>query len=215
MEVRVSRASAVVVQQVPAPLSHWFLEWQRGVAGAAEGFDGYLGTDVYPPGDGRGSEWVAVIHFDEETSLQAWLGSSVRAHWVEKLQAQIGDFDLKALPGGFASWFTGLARGSEAMTPPSWKMALAVLLGLYPTVMVLTFFPGPYTQPLGPALSMLIGNALSVSILQWAVMPVLNILLRPWLKADSANQWSLSLFGLFVILLLLTGLAFLFRMVAG
>lgn len=215
MEVRASRASAVVVQRVPAASADWFMEWQRGVTGAAEGFAGYRGTDVYPPADNLRDEWVVVIHFDEEKSLQGWLDSPVRAQWVERLQAQVGNFELKALPGGFACWFAGLAEGSDRTPPPSWKMALTVLLGLYPTVMVLTLFPGPYTEPLGLALAMLIGNALSVSILQWAVMPALNSLLAPWLNANSEQQRTSSVGGLFLILVLLAGLALLFRQVTG
>jgi uncharacterized protein len=94
-------------------------------------------------------------------------------------------------------------------------MALVVLLGLYPTVMLLTIFPGPYTQPLGLALAMLIGNALSVCILQWGVMPLLNILLAPWLKANSDRQRVFSVGGLLLILVLLAGLVLLFRQVTG
>jgi len=215
VEVRVSRASAVVVQRVPATSTDWFMEWQRGVAAAAELFSGYRGTDVYPPTDSRRDEWVVVIHFDDEKLLKEWLDSPVRAQWVEKLEAQVGDFELKALSGGFGAWFTSLGQSCTGAAPPSWKMALAVLLGLYPTVMVLTLFPGPYTHPLGLAVSMLVGNALSVSILQWAVMPVLNIVLGTWLKANSEQQRTYSLAGLLVIIVLLLVLAFLFRRVTG
>jgi antibiotic biosynthesis monooxygenase (ABM) superfamily enzyme len=191
------------------------MEWQSGVTGAAEGFAGYRGTEVYPPGDSQRNEWVVVIHFDDEMSLEGWLGSPVRAQWVKKLKAQIGEFDLKALPGGFGSWFAGLAHGPERMPPPSWKMALTVLLGLYPTVMTLTLFAGTYMEPLGMALAMLIGNALSVCILQWAVMPALNSMLAPWLRANAKEKTVLSVGGLFLILVLLTGMAFLFRQVTG
>lgn len=215
MELRVSRASAVVVQRVPASLADWFMEWQVGVSQAAEGFAGYRGTDVYPPVDNGRNEWVVVLHFESDTLLKGWLDSSVRAQWVEKLQEQVGDFDLKAMPGGFGAWFAGLGQCSTAETPPSWKMALAVLLGLYPTVMVLTLFPGPYTEPFGLAVAMLVGNALSVSLLQWAVMPVLTTVLAPWLKANSPNQKTLSVAGLFLILVLLAVLAILFRRVTG
>lgn len=215
MDIRVSRASAVVVQRVPAALAEWFLEWQHGVSGAAEGFTGYRGTDVYPPTDHERNEWVVVVHFESEKLLQQWLDSSVRSQWVEKLQAQVGDFELKALPGGFGAWFAGLGQCSPAETPPSWKMALAVLLGLYPTVMLLTLFPGPYTRPFGPAVAMLVGNALSVSILQWAVMPVLTKALAPWLKANSENRKTSSVAGFFLILFLLAVLALLFRQVTG
>lgn len=215
MEVRSSLASAVVVQRVPAALVDWFMEWQRGVTEVAEGFAGYRGTDVYPPADDQRDEWVVVIRFDDEKSLQEWLSSPVRAQWVEKLQAQVGDFELKALPGGFGPWFANLAHGPEGAPTPSWKMALVVLLALYPTVMLLTLFPGPYTEPLGLALAMLIGNALSVPILQWAVLPVLNILLAPWLKANSNKQRAFSVGGTLLILVLLVGLALLFRQVTG
>ncbi len=215
LEMRVSRASAVVVQRVPAVKSEWFLQWQNGVSKAAADFSGYRGTDVYPPGEDQQDEWVVVIHFDDEQSLSTWLESSIRDQWVEKLKSRIGDFELKALPGGFGHWFVGLDRSGDSAPPPSWKMAIAVLFGLYPTVMVLTLFPGPYTQPLGLAFSMLIGNALSVVILQWAVMPLVSSALGPWLKADTARQRALSIGGPFVILAVLVGFAILFRQVTG
>ncbi|MEW6348991.1 MAG: antibiotic biosynthesis monooxygenase [Thermodesulfobacteriota bacterium] len=214
MELRISKASAVVVQRIPAGLADWFMEWQNGVSGAAEGFAGYRGTDLYPPSDKAG-EWVVVIHFEDEESLRGWLSSTVRAAWVEKLRAQVGDFELQAMPGGFGAWFAGLAHGPEGAAPSSWKMAISVLFGLYPTVMVLAIFPGPYLQPLGLAVAMLISNVLSVAILQWAVMPALNRLLASWLKAGARRQTALSVGGLLLILVLLAGLTLVFRQVTG
>jgi uncharacterized protein len=214
VELRVSRASAVIVQRVPPGLADWFMEWQRGISAAAESSAGYKGADVFPPAQGQQNEWVVALHFEDENSLRQWLDSSVRAQWVDRLRAQIGEFELKELPGGFGAWFAGLARGSAAL-PPSWKMVLMVLLGLYPTVMLLSLFPGRYTQSLGLAVSMLIGNALSVSILQWAVMPVLNKVFAPWLRANTDKQRSLSVAGLFLIGFLLASLVFLFYLVTG
>jgi antibiotic biosynthesis monooxygenase (ABM) superfamily enzyme len=210
MEVRVSRASAVVVQRIPAADADWFLQWQRDITAAAESFAGYRGTDVYPPADGQREEWVVVLHFEDEKSLQHWLGSPQRAQWVEILQARAGGFELKTLPGGFGPWFAGLVPGPGA-APPAWKMVLTVLLGLYPTVMLLTIFVGPFTNRLGLAVSMLISNALSVSLLQWVVMPVLTRLLGRWLNANAAGQRVLSFAGLGLILLLLAVLTTLFR----
>jgi hypothetical protein len=214
MEVRPSRTTAVVVQHVPKAKADWFLEWQQGVARAAEDFAGFRGIDAYPPADDQHDEWVVAIHFADETSLQGWLNSSIRVQWIEKLQ-EGGDFELKALPGGFGPWFAGLRLGSKEASPSGWKMALTVLLGLYPTVMLLTFFPGPYTQPLGLAYAMLIGNAISVCILQWAVMPVLTVLVAPWLKADSDTQKALLIGGVIGILAALGGMAILFHQITG
>lgn len=213
--MRVSRATAVVVQRVPAESAEWFMEWQRGVSAASEAFSGHMGTDVYPPPGGKGGDWVAVITFDHEKSLQAWLDSPERREWVDKLQAHIGAFDLKVTPGGLGPWFAGCMQGQGAAATPGWKMVLVVLLGLYPTVMLLTLFPGPYTQPLGLAVSMLIGNALSVSALQWGVMPVLNVLSRPWLAANGEAEKTYSRVGLAVILALLAGMTALFHGITG
>jgi uncharacterized protein len=215
VDLRVSRASAVVVQRVPAASADWFMDWQRGASKAAEGFAGYSGTDVYPPANGRGDQWVVVIHYDDDESLQTWLRSPVRAEWVAKLQGAIGDFDLKAFPGGFGAWFTDPARQAGGDAPESWKMALTVLLALYPTVMLLTIFVGPYTNPAGMAVSMLIGNMMSISILQWGVMPVLTKLLGPWLGASTRRATAPSLAGLGLVLVLLAAITFAFRLKTG
>jgi antibiotic biosynthesis monooxygenase (ABM) superfamily enzyme len=207
--------SAVIVQRVPAAAAERFLQWQRGVTAVAEGFAGYRGTDIYPPTADQEGQWVVVIHFDDRDALQHWLNSPERAEWVARLRAEIGDFRLTTLPGGFGPWFAGLARGPDEPPPPPWKMALTVLLGLYPTVMLLALFPGKYLNRLGLAVSMLISNALSVSLLQWAVMPVLTRLLTPWLKAHGDRQRALSAGGLVLIVLLLAALAAGFHFVTG
>lgn len=214
VQVRAAQASSVIVHRVPPGRTEQFLELQRGITEAARTFPGYQTTDVYPPTERQQSEWVVVIHFDGPKSLERWLDSPVRAEWIGKLRKELGDFRLKTLPLGFGAWFASLVNGSEVPLPPSWKIALSVLLALYPTVMVLAIVVGPSLTPLGLALSMLISNALSVSILQWGVTPALRPLLRPWLSANEPGQRVLSVGGVIVILLLLVGMAILFRLVS-
>ena len=215
MDTRVSKATAVIVHQVPLARRSAFLDWQKGVTEAVASFEGYRSTDIFPPAAGQAGEWVVLVNFDEASSLQKWLDSPVRRQWVERFQAEIGAFDLKVAPGGFGAWFSGCMRDQGTGAPPPWKMALVVVLGLYPTVMLLTLFPGPFTQPLGLAVSMLIGNALSVSILQWVVMPVLNILSAPWLAAQGESKRTLNRAGVAVIVGILIGLAAFFRTITG
>jgi len=62
---------------------------------------------------------------------------------------------------------------------------------------------------------MLIGNVLSVVILQWVVMPSLTSALGPWLRANAPDQRALSIGGAAGIVLLLGGLLLLFRLLAG
>jgi uncharacterized protein len=207
--------STVVVQRVPADRVQKFLECQRGLSQAAEHFPGCRGTELYPPPDDRQLEWVAVLHFDDHESLERWLNSPVRAEWVKKLRVEIGDFQLKTLPRGFGAWFAGLEIGPEESPPPSWKMAMTVLLGLYPTVMLLALLVGQHLSPLGMAVSMLIANTLSVATCQWVVMPPLMNALGPWLHANAPDKRVRSIGGLALIWLVLGGLVMLFRVVTG
>jgi antibiotic biosynthesis monooxygenase (ABM) superfamily enzyme len=214
-DIRGMWISTVVVQRVPADRVPRFLECQRGLTEAVERFPGYRGTELYPPADDRHLEWVSVIHFDDHESLERWLGSPIRAEWVKKLRAEIGDFQLKTLPSGFGAWFAGLETGPEGKPPPSWKMAMTVLLGLYPTVMLLALVVGRYLSPLGMAVSMLISNTLSVAMTQWVVIPPLMNALGPWLRANTSDKRALSIGGLVLIWLLLGCLAAVLRVVSG
>jgi antibiotic biosynthesis monooxygenase (ABM) superfamily enzyme len=213
--VHVSRASSVIVHHVPAGAVDRFLALQEGFTQAVEAFPGYQGTDVYPPADPKEAEWVVLIHFTDAASLKGWLDSPIRAEWVAKVRKEIGEFRLKTLPTGFGTWFAGLAGEPAVGLPPGWKMALTVLLGLYPTVLLLTLTVGKLTSPLGMAVAMLIGNALSVSILQWGLMPVLTRIFGPWLHANPPTQRAKSLAGVAVIAALLAGFTIGFRQITG
>jgi uncharacterized protein len=215
MAVRMSRASSVIVHRVPPAMAERFVALQDSLTRAVEAFAGYQGTDVYPPADPKGSEWVVVIHFADTDSLQRWLNAPVRTEWVKKVRREVGDFRLETLPTGFGSWFLGRNTDADAELPPGWKMVVIVLLGLYPTVLLLTLTIGKFMDPLGLAVAMLIGNALSVSILQYAVMPILTRAFGPWLHANAAAQRWTSAAGLGLILLLLGGLTALFRQITG
>lgn len=213
LEVRDTRASSVIVHRVPPQFVERFLEWQRGITAAAQGFPGYLATDVYSATDAAHPQWVVVVHFDSPEALQRWVDAPARAEWTAKLPAEVADFQMKTLSTGFGPWFAGLVEGGGF--PAHWKMILTVLLGLYPIVMLLTIFLSPYTVHwFGLSIALLIGNAISVIILEWGT-PALSRVLGPWLRAGGKEGWALSVAGLAAILAALGVMAFLFRLAAG
>lgn len=214
LQMRGARASTVIVHHVPPEQEASFLESEREITKAAQGFPGYQATEVYPPSVVGTREWVVVVHFDDQASLQKWIDSPIRLACIEKLKKEVGKFELKMLPSGFGAWFAGLTEPDD-MPPPGWKMVVTVLFALYPIVMLLAIFVGPYTSPLGMALAMLIANALSCSLLQWVAMPIATKLLGPWLKANDARQLAFSVGGLVLILIFLLAFALIFRLVTG
>jgi antibiotic biosynthesis monooxygenase (ABM) superfamily enzyme len=212
LEVYGARASAVIVQRVPVAKTERFLELQRGITEAARGFAGYQKVDIYPPTGEDREQWVVVIHFDDQPALQHWLASPVRAEWAARFRDEMGEFQLKQMPSGFNAWFTGL--DSKAGLPPSWKVALAVLLPLYPTVMLLSLvLPG--ADQVGLAVAIILSNMSSTCLLQWAISPTLNRVLGPWLRAHGPEGRRITLIGLALILMTLGLLITLFRLITG
>ena len=81
----------------------------------------------------------------------------------------------------FGSWFSFGGDGEIAVSTPAWKSALSVLVGLYPTVVLLTLAISRLWPDAELWASLLLGNILSVSLLTWVVMPNVTRALRFWL----------------------------------
>jgi antibiotic biosynthesis monooxygenase (ABM) superfamily enzyme len=210
LRLRGPRASTVITQHYPADKADTFMAWQREVAALAGAYPGYQATEVYPP-TGGGDEWVIIIHFDDEAKLQAWLDAPERAAWLAKLPSEALGFRQHTMPTGFGTWVAG--QTADGTPIPSWKSFLLVLLGLYPTVMLLALVVSPRTVDLGTAFAMLVGNVISVAALQWIVMPLLNRALAPWLLAHGRDGRLVSVVGAAGIVAAVLAMAVLFRMI--
>jgi hypothetical protein len=213
LRVRGPRASSVIVHRFPADHAEAFLDWLRGITDAAGRYAGYQASEVYPPGGDHDDAWVVIIHFDDEALLAAWLDAPERASHLARLPHAARDFRIRTMPAGFGSWVAGQAGDGEGPVPvPHWKSFLLVLLALYPVVMLLTLVVSPRTTGLGLPLAMLVGNILSVAILEWIVMPLLNRLLGPWLAAHGRDGRRVSVAGAGLIVAALLAMALGFRL---
>jgi antibiotic biosynthesis monooxygenase (ABM) superfamily enzyme len=212
LRLRGPRASTIIVQHWPADRADTFMAWQREVAALAGAYPGYQATEVYPP-TGDGDEWVIIIHFDDETMLQAWLDAPERAAWLTELPDEALGFRQHTMPTGFGTWVAG--QTADGTRVPHWKSFLLVLVALYPVVMLLALIVSPRTVDLGTAFAMLLGNVISVAALQWAVMPALNRALAPWIQAHGRDGRLTSVVGAAGIVAAVLGMAVLFRLAGG
>lgn len=212
LDVREARAATMIVHAVPADHVDAFVAWQHDIAEAAATFAGYQGSELYPPVEGT-DDWVLVIQFDDHAALQAWLGSPIRAERLAQLPAELQEHRLETMPAGFGSWVADVAGRRPRI--PHWKSFLLVLVGLYPTVMVLSIVLSPRTEPLGLALAVLVGNVVSVAFLEWIGMPSLNRLLGPWLRARGREARVVTAVGLLGIVAALAVMAAAFRLAVG
>ena len=105
-------------------------------------------------------------------------------------------------------------HGRIVMTP-NWKSAMLLLLVLYPTVMTLSRFLGPVLDRIGaPWLALWLSQVVSVSLMQWWLMPWVSRPFRRWLDPVDGAGWRSNLAGAAVIVVLYAATLLLFESLA-
>ncbi|MEO0488458.1 MAG: hypothetical protein AAFZ49_02710, partial [Cyanobacteria bacterium J06659_2] len=134
-------ASLVVEHTVPSGKGLAFRWWHSKVTRTAKRFKGYIRTDLYSPVKGSQSDqplkWYSIIHFDSPNQLNQWLKSRDREALIEAGRKIFASYQFMSFSTGLEGWFSR-KTGTEQMGfgPPAWKQNAAVVLGLYPTVMI-------------------------------------------------------------------------------
>jgi uncharacterized protein len=191
----------VVMHSVAPGKEHEFLAAQVRIAEATAAFPGSEGTIVFPP-DSSG-EWMSVIRFRRGHLLSAWMQSRERAEALPVVRASLTrNFSEVSRTAPFGS--TVRIQDGQTKITPGWKMAMLVLLTLYPTVMLLSRFLAPSLDHHGvpPWLLLFISNIASVAMLQWLLTPVASIVFRRWLDPIDGAGVRVSVIGAAAVVLL-------------
>jgi len=188
----------VITTHVKPAAETAFLEWSARILQAQAGFPGYRGMYLQSPSEGQ-EFWTSLIRFATPTQLDAWLASPQRRRLVRESEALVEAWSGRRLGPPFAGWFPAEAVGG---TPPDWKQAMIVLLMLFPIVVLELRFLAPLTQGLDPVIGTFLGNAISVGLLGWPVMPLANRTLDWWLRpALPQARWITPLGTAFLLCL--------------
>jgi antibiotic biosynthesis monooxygenase (ABM) superfamily enzyme len=157
-----------------------FEAWAHGVTTAARHFPGNLGASVLDAPDRR--EYHFLVTFADRKSLQSWLDSDERQRWLARMGELIeADRALQQLTG-LETWFK--LPGSNVPTmkpPPRWKMWLVSMVAVYPLVLGFQALVVPRMAGLPLPLKALMFPLVLLTLMTFAVMPVVTRLLRRWL----------------------------------
>jgi antibiotic biosynthesis monooxygenase (ABM) superfamily enzyme len=157
-----------------------FLAWQDRLRLAESNFDGYRGTELFRPITGVQDGWTAMYRYATAEDLHEWLTSDEREKLLDEGE-KFSDFQMRTVDNSFGSWFAFDEKGNVAPPPSETKTSIAVWVGLYPTVVILTLLLSPLKMPIW--LGMLVGNLLSSFAISFLVMPYyVNPLLKRWLR---------------------------------
>ena len=160
-------------------------------------FPGYVGSFVQPPQQSE-TGWTTVLRFDSTAHLDAWLKSDARAAMVKESADLVQGFHAQRIDTSFPGW---VANDPATGKPPNmWKTAGLVLLTLFPVIMLELRFLNPQLATLNPAVRTFIGNAISVAVTTWPLMPLAIWIFSAWLFPENKPRW-LVLTSPFVLLL--------------
>jgi antibiotic biosynthesis monooxygenase (ABM) superfamily enzyme len=172
--------TVVVTHRVSREQVEDFLAWQERLRLAESAFEGFRGTELFRPVEGVQDEWTTLYRYDNAENLDRWLISKERRELLAE-GATFSDFHSRTIDNSFGSWFAFDEHGNEAPPPSDVKTSIAVWVGLYPTVVLLTLALSPLHMPLW--LGLLIGNLFSSMSMTFLTMPYyVNPLMKHWLR---------------------------------
>jgi antibiotic biosynthesis monooxygenase (ABM) superfamily enzyme len=207
--IKPAPVSAVISTRVLPGKEAEYRVWERKIAAAQSKARGLQGYRFEPPVPGVQEDYVAILRFDTEANLQAWLDSPERKKLVDEAAPLTEEFHARIASAGFEQWFRDVSPGGAPL--PVWKMDMLVLLMLYPIVFLWSVWIGmPYMSNLSFAVSLFIGNIVSVGLTGFLVPWVANRF-GWWLQpAGHRNALAVHFLGAGVILALYATMIFVF-----
>lgn len=209
---RASTVSAIISTRVKPGMEAQYRKWERRIAAAQSGAPGLQGYRFEPAVPGVQDDHVAILRFDSQAHLDAWLNSPERRKLVEEAAPLTAEFHTRTVQSGFEQWFRDVAA-PDGTPPPLWKMNLVVQLAVYPIVFLWGLYLGvPFLQGfgLGLALAVFISSGVIVIASGYLMPWIATYLLDWWLTPRSDRKKSLDALGTAAIILAYAAMVFVF-----
>jgi uncharacterized protein len=173
-------ATEVILTRIKAGKEEAYRAFADRIQRVQQNFPGYIGSFVQPPHQHE-TGWTTVLRFDTVANLEGWLNSPERASLLNDSEDLIEGFEAQRVDASFPGWVP--ADPATGRPPNMWKTAALVLLSLFPVVMLELRFLNPVLRAAGfsPALTVFTGNAISVALTTWPLMPLAIRAFGPWL----------------------------------
>ena len=187
----------VITHQVRPDRRDDFEDWIAGITDDVARFPGREGVTVLRPGGESSTEYVVIVRFASYDDLRRWEESAERAEWLTRLDPLLAATSTYRTETGLETWFQ-LAGQRAVVPPPKWKMALLIILAIYPLLLIVlplmgTVFDVPY---LGVPITIgsefvvrtFVTAVMLVTLMTWVAMPLLTKLFRGWLYTAPGGE---------------------------
>jgi antibiotic biosynthesis monooxygenase (ABM) superfamily enzyme len=175
-----SSVTEVIATIVKPGLENSYREWAEKIHAVEAQFPGYRGGLLQPPVSEKQPYWTTLVRFATPHELDNWLNSAERKKLLGEHEGIVRSWHMRRLPNSFAGWFP--SEDPDRESPTTLKQSLVVLLVLFPIVMAELRFLAPLLSRLPPAPATFVGNAISVGLIGWPLMPLAVVFLNWWLS---------------------------------
>jgi uncharacterized protein len=159
------------------------VEYEQALADiltAAQGFEGYLGANIFRSDDSSQIDRRIVFKFDRCSNLQKWEDAPIRQKLIDRANRfTLGEGSFKVLTG-LETWFT-LPVQKAIVPPPRYKMALISWLVIFPLSNLLAPILQNLLLPLPGLLISAVSSIVMVSLMTYIIMPRVTKLFAAWL----------------------------------
>jgi uncharacterized protein len=176
----------VIITDIKPGMEKLYRGWADRIQKVQETFPGYLGSFVQPPHQNE-LGWTTVLRFDTAEHMEGWLASKQRAALLKEGADLILGFHAQRVDTSFPGWTP--VDPATGKPPNPWRTASLVLLTLFPVVMLELRFLTPQLHGLNPALGTFIGNAISVALTTWPLMPLAIRTFHAWIFPENQPRW--------------------------
>ncbi len=187
----------VITHEVRPDRRDDFEDWLAGITDEVGRLPGREGVTVLRPGGKSGTEYVVIVRFASYDDLRRWEESAERAEWLTRLDPLLAAASTYRKETGLETWFQ-LPGQRAVVPPPKWKMALLIILAIYPLLLIVlplmgTVFDIPYLSvpiTIGSefVVRTLVTAVILVTLMTWVAMPFLTKLFRGWLYPASGGE---------------------------
>lgn len=194
-----SIVTEVFVTKVNPEYEKDYRDWIAKIHQIEASFPGFRGMYVQSPTNDN-KNWITFLQFDTPENLDYWLTSKQRKEVLKEAKPFISSLESHRVYSPYAGWFGSLQQ-KGGVIPPVWKQTMVILLMLFPIVMMEMRYLNPLISGFSSSVGTFIGNAVSVTLLAWPLLPIAIWCLRWWLET---RDQRINLLGLGLVLLLYT-----------
>ncbi len=175
-----------------------YRKWASKIQQIESQFPGYQGVYMQAPSDEeKNGDWITILRFDTPEHLDAWLNSNKRQEILKESESLVEVLQSHRI-SAFAGWFGDISK-QAGETMAVWKQTMLILLVLFPIVMLEMKFLNPLLKGWNLSLATFIGNAISVSLVSWPMIPLTIKCLGWWLVPGKDRLIQKTILGILIV----------------